>query len=288
MLPQPPTHPAFPFDDQQLEESSSAPPPAPPAIPTHMDATVALSLIPSHDHQAVADPAHQVLAPLTAAPIPEPTPEPIAEPPLRASADATEPASEPPAESIVGLPRQAPAELVHEPPPPEVAIQYSGRAWHGVTIAAMLLIAAVAGFWYGTSTRLVTPPKPPPVAEAVRQDPAPTSVHTPVPAPPPARPKPLPATVPPALVLQAEPDVPPGIRARIEQPVVINVDVRIDATGKVSAAKAQGDGDVVYRFLAERATLAAQSSRFRPARAADGTHVPSAAILTFVFEPPRR
>ena len=77
----------------------------------------------------------------------------------------------------------------------------------------------------------------------------------------------------------------PGIRARILSPIVVNVDVRIDAAGRVVAATANGGGDGVFRFLAEQATAAARSSRFRPARAADGTPVPSAAALSFVFEP---
>jgi hypothetical protein len=95
----------------------------------------------------------------------------------------------------------------------------------------------------------------------------------------PAAPPAIPATP----VYEIQPTVPEGVRARIRTPITVPVQVSVDAQGRVSASAAKGDGDGVYRFLAERAAVAAQSWKFRPARSAGGAAVPSTQLVYFTF-----
>ncbi|MGJ5817440.1 hypothetical protein [Paludibaculum fermentans] len=95
------------------------------------------------------------------------------------------------------------------------------------------------------------------------------------------------STVPPAIpasaIYEIQPTVPEGVRARIRQPITVTVQVSIDSQGRVITAAARGDGDGVYRYLAEKATLAAQSWKFRPARSAGGAAIASTQIVYFTF-----
>ena len=83
---------------------------------------------------------------------------------------------------------------------------------------------------------------------------------------------------------EVRPGISEGIRSRIRGTVVVGVEVRIDATGKVTSAVSQGRGDVVYTYLASRAEEAAKLWRFEPARTKDGTRVASTKTVYFVFK----
>jgi hypothetical protein len=129
------------------------------------------------------------------------------------------------------------------------------------------------------SFRIVAAAQPPPAIE-----PEPEPVQEPAPAAEVATPAPVMApAVPPVPVHEVQPGISDGIRARIESPVVVPVDVQISASGRVASAVAQGGGDSLYRYLAERAAGAARSWRFQPARSRNGTAVPSSKTIYFVF-----
>ena len=91
----------------------------------------------------------------------------------------------------------------------------------------------------------------------------------------------------PARVLQeVQPEISEGIRSRIENRLVVPVEVYVSETGTVTEAVSQGKGDAVYRYLAEEAAKAARSWRFSPAKSKSGTPVASRKRLEFVFTPP--
>lgn len=98
-----------------------------------------------------------------------------------------------------------------------------------------------------------------------------------------ASPPPPPAAIPATPVYEIQPTIPEGVKARIRTPITVPVQVSIDAAGRVNASAARGDGDGVYRFLAERAATAAQSWKFRPARSAGGVAVASTQMVYFTF-----
>ena len=109
---------------------------------------------------------------------------------------------------------------------------------------------------------------PPPAAKPARQQtPAASAIAVPAKA-----------------IHEVRPGISEGIRSRIRGTVVIAVEVRIDATGKVTSAVPQGRGDVVYTYLASRAEEAARLWRFEPARTKDGTRVASTKTVYFVFK----
>jgi hypothetical protein len=114
--------------------------------------------------------------------------------------------------------------------------------------------------------------------EEPEPEPQPPQQETPAPAPEPAV-----AAVPPVAIHEVQPGISDGIRARIEKPVVVPVDVEISASGRVASAVPQAGGDPLYRYLAERAAGAARAWRFQPARSRNGTPVPSSKTLYFVF-----
>jgi TonB family protein len=87
-------------------------------------------------------------------------------------------------------------------------------------------------------------------------------------------------------VQEVQPEISEGIRSRIENRLVVPVEVRVSETGKVTEAVSRGNGDTVYRFLADQAVKAARSWRFLPARSKWGTAVASRTTLEFVFTPP--
>lgn len=133
-----------------------------------------------------------------------------------------------------------------------------------------------------TATAAAVSPEPAPQPEPEPPPPA-------APEPPPAKPRPVASTSAPEpsvaaeAIHQVQPGISDAIRARLRSPVTVAISVQIDAAGKVVSAATQGGGDGLYLYLAERAKLAARFWRFRPARAKDGTPVPSTKTLFFVF-----
>lgn len=110
------------------------------------------------------------------------------------------------------------------------------------------------------------------------------TVDVPAPEPPPAE-KSAPVAARAAQPIhQVQPGISEGIRARIRTTIVVPVDVEISASGNVSSAVAQGDGDALYRYLAERAAIAARTWRFEPARSRNGTAIRSTKTLYFSFK----
>jgi hypothetical protein len=89
----------------------------------------------------------------------------------------------------------------------------------------------------------------------------------------------------PVVVHQVQPGIPPGIRARIRDRVIVPVVVHVSASGKVASAFAQGNGDSLYRYLAEQAVVAAKLWRFRPARSKAGIPMEASKTVYFVFTP---
>jgi hypothetical protein len=86
----------------------------------------------------------------------------------------------------------------------------------------------------------------------------------------------------PEAVREIQPTIPEGILARITNRVVVPVEVKVAASGKVTSASAQGSGDGLYQYLADRAKQAAMEWRFSPARSRRGKAV--AAVRTVYFE----
>jgi len=82
---------------------------------------------------------------------------------------------------------------------------------------------------------------------------------------------------------EIHPDIPAGIRARIRDRVVVPVEVKVTAAGRVISAQPHGSGDGLYKYLADRATQAARQWRFSPARSKNGKPVPASRTLYFVF-----
>jgi hypothetical protein len=106
-------------------------------------------------------------------------------------------------------------------------------------------------------------------------------------AEPPPDPGPTARVVTPASITrEVQPSIPPGIRSRIQEQIVIPVDVHIDEKGRVTSAKTEvGGNDGVRRYLATQSEKAARQWRFTPARARGGTRVASTRTLHFVFSP---
>ncbi len=101
----------------------------------------------------------------------------------------------------------------------------------------------------------------------------------------PARTGPLTAATPPAVLDEVPPQIPDGIRARIEGRIVIPVDVAVSRSGKVTAATSDAEGDGLHRYLAEQASAAVRSWRFTPARAKNGEPVPGRKTVYLTFAP---
>jgi hypothetical protein len=132
-------------------------------------------------------------------------------------------------------------------------------------------------FAAGDSLRVVTVTAPGPSSAA--PEPAPTADR------PAALPdKPERAAVPPEPLREIQPEIPPGIRARIQYRTVVPVDVRVSPAGGVLSAAARGQGDGLYQYLAARAAAAARSWRFSPAKSAQDRPVAGSRTLYFVFE----
>lgn len=172
-------------------------------------------------------------------------------------------------------------------------------------VLVRLSIYGAVGQPAGESFRVVVvPQKTPPPARAApaiepppQIAPAPPSVNAAahvkagaprMPPPPSAKPAhqqtPVAIAVPARTTHEVRPGISEGIRSRIRGTIVVGVDVRIDANGKVISAVSQGKGDVVYTYLASRAEEAAKLWRFDPARTKDGIRVASTKTVYFVFK----
>ncbi|PWT98264.1 MAG: hypothetical protein C5B51_29660 [Terriglobia bacterium] len=89
--------------------------------------------------------------------------------------------------------------------------------------------------------------------------------------------------IPPSVLHEVEPVIPEGIRARIEDRIVVPVEVQVDRAGRVTASNTESEGDGLYRYLAEQAKTAARLWRFTPAKAKNGNPVPGRKTIYFTF-----
>ncbi|MEX2262118.1 MAG: hypothetical protein WD696_09205 [Bryobacteraceae bacterium] len=125
----------------------------------------------------------------------------------------------------------------------------------------------------------LAPEKPP---EAV--EPAPQVLAETPEEPPPPRNDTVRPAIPAVIIHKVQPGIPEGIQARIRSPIVVAVEVRISASGKVTGAVAEGQGNGLYTYLAGRAAIAARWWEFQPAKSKQGKPVASTKIVYFVFK----
>ncbi|MDQ6708109.1 MAG: TonB family protein, partial [Acidobacteriota bacterium] len=90
--------------------------------------------------------------------------------------------------------------------------------------------------------------------------------------------------VPAEVLLRVRPEISEGIRSRITRETVVLVKVNIDATGRVTRATPITRGDSVITYVGLRASEAARSWRFEPAKN-NSIPAPSSQVIRFVFEP---
>jgi hypothetical protein len=102
---------------------------------------------------------------------------------------------------------------------------------------------------------------------------------------PPVRPLVAAIAMPPAVLDEVHPTIPESIRARIEEHIVVPVKIEVSASGKVISSAAEGDGDGLYRYLAEQSALAARRWRFKPAHSVNGSPVAARKTIYFDFTP---
>jgi hypothetical protein len=102
---------------------------------------------------------------------------------------------------------------------------------------------------------------------------------------PPVRPLVAAIAMPPAVLDEVQPTIPESIRARIEDHIVVPVQVEVSASGKVTFSAAEGDGDGLYRYLAEQSAVAARRWRFKPAESVNGSPVAARKTIYFDFTP---
>lgn len=132
-----------------------------------------------------------------------------------------------------------------------------------------------------------TAPPAPAAAPATAAPPA----HLPEPAAAPhknvaEREEPASAASPPVALHEVQPGLSSGILARIHGRIVIPVEVTVSASGKVTRALAETDGDSLYQYLADKAERAARLWKFAPARSRSGKRVAGTKTLYFVFTKP--
>ncbi len=133
----------------------------------------------------------------------------------------------------------------------------------------------------GTASRTVPPPRGA-IGEASRTAP-PQDTARPQ---PPVHAEPAGKRATPAVAIhEVQPEIPAGIRSRIEAPLVVPVKVRVNASGRVVSAVAYSKGGSVSRYLGDAAAKAARSWRFTPARSSKGTAVDSSTTIHFSFAP---
>jgi hypothetical protein len=87
----------------------------------------------------------------------------------------------------------------------------------------------------------------------------------------------------PTPVHEVQPTVPEGIRSRLNEQVVIGVEVQVSELGRVTRAKSKEPGeDGLHRYLASLAEKTAHQWRFTPARR-DGHAITAVKTIQFVF-----
>jgi hypothetical protein len=86
---------------------------------------------------------------------------------------------------------------------------------------------------------------------------------------------------------ELQPDVPAGIQARVPVRTVIPVQLKIDASGRVTGATAKVAGHGLDRYLADQAVKAALQWSFAPAHSRNGRAIASVKTVEFVFLPGR-
>jgi hypothetical protein len=254
-----PQYASFPFRSDQMAVPVELPrPTAPPARPPELPPRKAVS-------QPISAPVRPPRILITDLPVP--TPRPVRPP--RFTEDDFEP------------PREIP--------------------WFWILLFCLVVVTGGVVLYTRTSNQQ-QPPAKPPIAESREIAPAPPPVREvpqaapkepesaiPIPQPPPAeRVETSPNIAPwvaPVAVHQVQPGIPPGIRARIHDRIIVPVVVHVTASGKVTSAFADGNGDSLYRYLGERAVVAAKLSQFRPARSKSGTPMEASKTLYFVFTP---
>jgi hypothetical protein len=169
--------------------------------------------------------------------------------------------------------------------------------WLAAVASVLLLIPAYIWFTGSRQARsLIAVPKhiatqmiQPPVVPAATpiSRPAPEArgpaPNTATPSPP-ARPM---AVVPPEIRHSVQPKIPSGIRARITNPIVIPVRVRVSSAGHVVAAvlEAGDEKDGLHRYLRRVAAKSALAWSFDPAKTKEGTPIMAEREISFVFEP---
>jgi hypothetical protein len=102
---------------------------------------------------------------------------------------------------------------------------------------------------------------------------------------PPVRPLVAAIAMPPAVLDEVQPTIPESISARIEEHIVVPVQVEVSASGKVTSSAAEGDGDGLFRYLAEQSAVAARRWRFKPAESVNGSPVAARKTIYFDFNP---
>jgi TonB family protein len=130
------------------------------------------------------------------------------------------------------------------------------------------------------SLRVIRLPDAAPVTASVPAD-------EPAARPPAPLPKARPST-PLAVLHEVQPVISDGIRARIQVPKVVPVQVTVDPSGHVTHASAKVTGGGLERYLADVAVKAARQWSFAPARSQDGSPVAATKTISFEFRPPGR
>ncbi|MEO8595615.1 MAG: hypothetical protein ABI759_20015 [Candidatus Solibacter sp.] len=184
------------------------------------------------------------------------------------------------------------AKITYAPSHPDVRFQLSLFANGAEVAAGTILVKAMENLAAKPGEGSPGPRITARPAEATLNAPPPDAVSaTPPPAevqpPDAASAAPPPAQVPPAEVRTVQPAIPAGIRSRMSGPLIIPVEVKVNARGRVVRAVAEKNpsADSVYRYLAEQARVAAFQWRFRPARTSGGEQVAASKTLRFVFTP---
>jgi len=182
-----------------------------------------------------------------------------------------------------------PAHRAYRPVTQELPVRKRGRFWLPWAACIVLsIVAALAYEWWTLArpqtpevTQTVTPVPPAPVIPARRPE---SSADRTTPPPiAPQRRRISAIAVPPAVIHEVQPGISSGIRARISDRIVVPVRVQVSSSGKVTGSAPEGDGDGLYRYLAEQAAKAARLWTFSPAKNQEGARVAADKTIYFVF-----
>jgi protein TonB len=211
--------------------------------------------------------------------VPEPTPIPV-------ESQTTPGPSR--AETIVrALPRpeiKSPAPTVKPPEPPPPAAP---------TVSTPAPAAEPAPVQVALSTQpaLISPPPPkeqpvpaPPVAVPAPVPIVEPAAPTPRPSPPAAAATLVEKPTPPQPMRQVKPVVPRSLKAMITREITMEVNLSIDADGKIIKAEAATGGGILQTSLGKLAVEAARLWKFQPARLGN-RNVPGEVRIQFQFSP---